>query len=400
MKKSIACCYLTHNHPAVIEDVLSVICETYPKHNIDIYICDSSDTDETKSIFEKYHTMYPEHLFYMDTRFVTTGDEKLLHIIQGNGLNKHYDYIWPTKDRCYFTGNTLDEIVNSVNEGHDVVFAVNENDRWELMVPKVKDIYTDAVEFFSHYGQLCTNWEAVIRKTESMVDTVDWTALIKDNNLGAKNPFNQPVSLFARLAQMDKLSVKVIHHDPLEKLCSHHASSEWRNTLINIWIDKWIPAIFNLPSIYDAYKLSIIKSELGLAPLFGSTESLLWLKEAGQLNQERYNQVKSIWNMITDYPEKYLDYIWNMDIEELITTVQQDFVTAFKTGDYPTAYALFMSNNWFNQLLSAQNYNDLSICFTIYKYECNDHGYSVLFKNATSANEVIARYREYINSKK
>lgn len=393
MSTSIACCYLTHNHPDVVDEVLLHTLENYIAHNIDVYIFDSSAEYTTKDIVEKYQKNYPDNLFYVDVRFVKTGDEKMLYVLQGNGLSKKYDYIWPSKDRCFFRGQTLDQIIEAANEGHDVILGVNEYDRWELRIPPVKDIYTDPVEFFGHYGQLCTNWEALIRKVDTMIDGVNWPELIKDNNLVPENPFIQPVSLFASLAKKDNCRIKVVHQFPHDKLCSKKAASGWGNVVFEIWIDKWIPAIFGLPAIYDGYKLAIIKSELGLEPLFGSTSSLIYLKDTNQLTKERYNQLKSIWNMITEYPEEYLDRIWNGEITELLESVIKEFKEALANCDFDKAHRVFITNEWLELTMDKKDYQDLRTCFAIYRSDVNLGRKSFLFDKTTSAAELLQKYR-------
>lgn len=392
MDKTIASCYLTHNHPDVIDLVLENMCELYTSKGIDIYIYDSSPDDLTENVVKKYQEQGFDRLFYVDVRFIDGCDEKMLYILQGKGLNKHYDYIWPTKDRCFFVGDALDKIVESVNDDYDLVFALDEKDRWELRNPKYKDVYDDPVEFFSHYGQLTTNWEAVIRKTSTLLDDVDWEEYSEKYKLG-KNSFNQTITLFAKLSELDECRIRVIHHETNEKANCVLASSSWWDRLLKIWVDEWIAAIFMLPAIYDAHKLAIVKSELGLPALFGSTNTIVYLRNSGQLTPERYEQLKSMWSMITDYPLEYLEMIVRGEEQELFSMILDRFHNDLRDGNYEDAYYIFMANPWIKQTMSDEDYKDLEFCFVVYKNEINKKGYSVLFNDVDSLSELLEKYR-------
>lgn len=393
MEYSIACCYLTHNHPSVVKSVLTECCEDYANHGIDIFIYDSSEGKETQKIVEELIAKGHENVYYIDARFITTGDEKYIYVLQGYGLPKHYDYIWPSKDRCYYKGETLDEIVRAINQGYDVVFAVSEGNRYELVVPQIQNIYTNCVEFFHHYGQLCTNWESLIRKTETMLDPIDWPQFIVSNRMGAENHFNQPISLFSRLADMSKYTIKIVRNLFGDKIYSNLSSSSWRDSVMSVWIDNWIPAIYNLPNVYDPYKLEVIKSELGVAPLFGSTDSLIELNESNQITNERYGQLTSIWSMITDYPIENFELIMKKEYDMLFSSIVDKFECALANHDYRSAYKIFWENKWLRETYG-EKYSVLVNCFNKYRYELFTNGKSSLFEGVSSVEELISRYEE------
>ena len=123
MKNKVACCYLTHEHPEVVDEVLDAVCEEYGKRGIDIYVYDSSEDDDTKEVVEKYVSKGLCDLYYVPIQFTkgkNGGNEKYLYVLSGFGLEGDYDYIWPSKDRCWYSGNTLDEICAAIDEDHDI----------------------------------------------------------------------------------------------------------------------------------------------------------------------------------------------------------------------------------------------------------------------------------------
>ena len=79
MKNKVACCYLTHEHPEVVDEVLGAVCEEYGKRGIDIYVYDSSENDDTKGIVEKYSSKGSCGVYYVPIQFTkgkNGGNEK------------------------------------------------------------------------------------------------------------------------------------------------------------------------------------------------------------------------------------------------------------------------------------------------------------------------------------
>jgi cellulose synthase/poly-beta-1,6-N-acetylglucosamine synthase-like glycosyltransferase len=88
MKSSVALCYLTHNHPDVIQEVFENALDEYKSHGIDVFIYDDSDDDKTKDIVSAYMEKGYENLYYVDSHGLVNGDHKYLVVIQGAGLPK------------------------------------------------------------------------------------------------------------------------------------------------------------------------------------------------------------------------------------------------------------------------------------------------------------------------
>lgn len=398
MEKKLACIYATYNHPDIVEDVLANICDTYKAKGIDIIYYDSSDDDKTQKIVEKYQSKGYSNIYYVDMKSTNHPDEKFIYMLKKYGFSKEYDYVWNSKDRCYFVGNTLDEIVKSVNEGHDVVFALCESDRWKVRMPKVSDVYTDPVEFFSHYGQLTTNWECLMRKTETMIDPVDWDECIPKYNMSNDNNFNQTISLFSRLAEMDKCSIKIVRANISEKIYSMpNASSGWTDIIFYLWMEQWVKAIYSLPAIYDQYKLQIIRDEIRTPYLFGSTDRMIYYKNCGILTREVFEKYRPMWKVVNDFPEEFVYLILDDKIKELLMKIAVIFNNAFKEHDFDKAYRIFASNRWLKKMYDEEYYNDMFSCFAYYKAEINEYGSSKLFEGINNQDELIEKYRMLMN---
>ena len=398
--KTIACCLLTYNHPDIVEQVLSLSAQSYAEHGIDIYLYDSSEDDATRLAVARFESFLP-NVHYVDVKHISSGDAKFYEIIQGHYLPKHYDYIWPCKDRTFLADKTLDGVAKAIQNGdYDIVFAVDERDRWELRWPKVKDEYDDAVEFFSHYGQLTTNWVALIRKSETMIDSVNWQQLTDMYNLGDNN-FNQTLSLFGILADMDKPKIRVIHNEKagMRESDLPSAKSLWYDKVINIWVEKWIPAIFSLPDIYNEHKMAVIQSELGLNSLFGGTDSLVFYRDIGAITLENYNAIRDSWSIISPIPTNIADLIFRGQDDKWQDIMMGDFVEAFKRKSYDEAYFIFNCCNRLKFILGEKIHSDLKICFNVYRDELHNKGYSALFEGVDSVDALILKYYSITGNK-
>ena len=396
MKSKVACCYLTHEHPQVMEEVLDRICRPYADKGIDIYVYDSSESSGTKEVVDRYISSGAGNLHYIAMQFLKDergGDAKYLEVLKGYGLNGEYDYIWPTKDRCWFEGETLDKICETLDEEHDIVFALDERDRYELLNRQLKTVYTDPVDFFGDYGALTTNWECLIRRRETMLDPIDWEKYGREYNVGKDNNFNQTLTTFIRLSEMDSCSIRVIESGLDDKRYSDKAVPIWKSEIFEIWIDKWIPAIYSLPAVYDGYKLSVIKTQLSHISLFGSNDALLSLKNSGVITDSRMEILRSMWNLISRVPVENLERIMADDDSSLFEEQHVEFNRAFEEKDYEKAYYLFIQNGWMRERFTKEEYRAIALSFYILSMDMR-RGYSYLFENIDSVKGLIDRFKK------
>lgn len=395
MKNKVACCYLTHEHPEVIDEVLGSICGEYGKRGIDIYIYDSSAGNDTENIVAGYAAKGLCSLHYVDARALggrDGGNGKYLHILKGDGLEGHYDYIWPTKDRCWFEGETLDKICCAIDEDPDIVFAVDERDRYEIISKPPMGMYTDAVEFFGDYGALTTNWECLIRRTDTMLEPIDWAGYESRYGISDTNNFNQTLSTFVRLSEMDRCRICVIESGLDDKRYSDKAKPLWTSNLMQVWIDRWIPAIYSLPAVYDGYKMSVIKTQLGHISLFGSNDSLVAMRDMGAFTPERVALLSSMWAMISRLPKSNLDRILAGGEDALFDEEYDEYLQSFGRHDYETGYYLFIRNGRMSERFSKDKYRILALSYYMYMKEMRKNGRSLLFDGVDNVGSLLERF--------
>ena len=391
MKYSVACCYLTHNHTDALSEILDRCLNVYSKYEIDICVYDDSDDDSTKDLINGYIDQGATNLYYIDAHAAKTGDDKYLLAIQGYGLPKTYDYIWPSKDRVCFDEPFISKLRSAIDEGHDAVVGSFEYARWDVGENLNVDVYTDPVEFYRLYNVVCTNWECLIRKRETMLDPIDWDRYTKAYNLSAENSFNQTLTLFGRLAEMNDCSIRICRYTN-ERFLSSKAVSAWGEVIFYLWIEKWVSANFSLPPIYDKYKAEAIKSQTNLSELFGSVEEMISLHKEGIYTKEVFSKYRSVWQFVSNIPLDRLEVIAEGRYQDAMDATINDFEQSFIDQDFKKAWWLISANKSLKDHYDERTYRILVGCFNQYRQDMMSSGVSNVFLGISSIQDLIERY--------
>lgn len=390
MKYSMALCYLTHDHPDVVREVFDNSLEAYASHGIDVFIYDDSESELTREIVSEYINKGYKNLYYVDAHGVEGADHKYLLIMQGAGLPKDYDYIWPCKDRVYFSSSYLDRLCEAVDEGNDIIMGLTEDSRCEIVSCVYKTYYTDPCEFYRKYGVFSTNWECTIRKRETMLDPVDWDLYREKYGVDEFCNFNQSVSLFARIAEMDSFKARICRFGDDERFISKKVTSHWGSQLFGLWIDKWIAANYRLPEIYDSYKMQVVKSQTNVYELFGSLEMMILYRDKGQYDMEVYEKYRDIWPFITDISPECLRLVAAGDDDRAIKYALRDFEDSVKQGNFDRAYWYLKDNTWFKSVYGEAKFGIICHYFWLYGSQMNVEGKSNVFDGIGSLDDLFA----------
>ncbi len=397
MKKgTIACCYLTHNHPDIVKDILDRSLKDYLDHGIDVCICDDSDNDETRILTEQYCKSGNEGLHYVDMHGVKTGDDKLLNIFLGERLPGDYDYLWTVKDRVCFAPSYLDRLCSAVEKGPDVILGCNEGVRWDVSRRMIQDEYRDPAHFYRDYGFVTTNWEAVIMKRSSILRPLNRTGYEERYGVGPDNPFNQLLILFGRMSGMNDPLAMIVRYEPGERYISEDTGMSWYKVIFDLWIDKWIAANFSLPSVYDPYKLETIKAETNHKEVFGSLEGMIAYSEAGIYNKDVFDKYKNIWPMVTDIPVEWLEDVAYGKYGDARDKAFASFEKAVSEGDHIWASQLFVTNSWFDSRYDELTYRVLRLCCLEYRADLVLEGRSDIFTGLNSVPEIVEKYKGFV----
>lgn len=392
-KMKIAYCILTYNHVDTLLRVSMENFELFERKGIDIYIYDSSTDTQTHSLYLAWLTKGITNLHYVDCKHIHSGDEKMFYVIQGYGLEEEYDYLWATKDRMFLSEKHVDDILEALNSYPDVVLAAKKNDSYFYEVPNMPEEFDEPVQFFRYFGATSTSWGSVIFNYQTMLKNIDWSVYDKKYGINGRNPFIQPCTLFWRLSELKKMSIKIIRPDDVGRLAYTISGSGWIKDTIQLWGVIWPNQIRKLPSIYDDFKDYVIKVETMHPLTLGSVQQLIYLRQNDWLTPETFEMIREDFTNLSDIPMKYIEYILNKEYNTLYNCLYNDFVKALKDKNYFKAMWIHNTAPLLNQFIGDDEYIALERMFKNYHYEMMDLGHSETFANV---DDVIGAIRKFV----
>lgn len=396
--KNLAILMMTHNHHQTVNEILERNLVFYQKYGIDVYVCDDSDDEgKTKEVVESFQDKSYDNVFWIDTHDAADGKDKYYKALSSAYTEKKYRYYFPIKDRAYFSERMIEAMSQATQDEIDVIMVVHDFDRWELHLPPVKYKYNDPVEFFSHYGQLTTNMRSLIFNTRTMLGPDMLSRFNEIYNLDV-SPFAQVIITFAGLAEIDNPRICVLHSQgggDIGESTKFNSGSAWFYEVFELWLDKWIPTIYNLPSIYDKYKSLVVKAETNINVLFGSCDGLRYHKYLGTLTKEVFDRYRPNWSMVSDVPEKWVDYIINDQEENLVRDIFSELNKSLKAHDYERAFYIVVNNRWLENLVI--DYDKIISEFDRYKFDFYVYGSSNRMDGVESFADIVRNCSEENN---
>ena len=394
--KNLAVMMLTHNHYQTVDEILGKNLEYYHKYNIDVYVCDDSDDEgKTKGVVEDYQKKGFDNVFFSPVTDTDDGNEKYFRAVRQDYTNKKYKYVFPIKDRAYFSERIIKSVSEIAQDDFDVIMVVQDFDRWNVHLPEIKYIYNDAVEFFEHYGQLTTNWRTMVFNTSTIANAHNLDKFNRTYHLGAASNFAQPIITFAGLAEIANPRINVIHavgSKDIGESVEFNSGSGWFKMVFELWLDRWIKAIYSLPSIYNQYKPTIIKAETNLNVLFGSVDGLKYHKYLGTLTKEVFDKYRPNWRMVSNVPEKWVDYIINDQDHELIIDIFKQLHKCLQNRDYENAFYIVVNNKWLKEVVV--DYEIVLSEFENYRFELYLFRKSERMDGVESLPDLVKKARE------
>ena len=387
----IALCYITHDHVDIIRDILEKSLSSYDLYGIDVYVYDDSLEPSTKVAVNEYIQNGYRNVTYLDMRSV--GAEKILLCMKGHGQKEKYDYILPVKDRVCFSESYLKRLVDVLKKDPDVVIGMDLHRRWNADRAYDSLCYNDASLFYRDLGFYATNWEMLCFRVDTMLQQTSEDLFMKSYNPQNPSPFFTFSLLFERLAEMSNPRIFYCPYENDDLYICHGATSGWWNELFSLWIDKWVAANYALPSIYDPYKMEVIKSLTNLTDKFGSVEQMMNYHAQGIYTMDVFKKYESMWPFITEIPVGWLRLIAEDDYDTVIRLAIADFEQSLRNRNYNRAHWLLFSNQWFSQVYSEEKYYALLAGLYVFYDQMIKTGHSDAFDGLETMDDIVAKYQ-------
>lgn len=289
-------CFITYNHPRVVDDVLSNCLKQYFTQNIDIIYFDSSERNHTQKIINKYQEEGFSNLFYIKLDPSIMPNQKIETIFSSQELKNKYDFIWLCKDRSYVSQKIIRKIVSQMQENPEIIFLDYGN-------CAKKSQYNNVVEFYNDCASWCTSIDTLIYNTSLI--TENSKLFFQSENKKNYNFYWPAYSfLFNIIASLPNPTISIIAEREQKYLIynSPFGKSMWTQDIFSVVNNAWVSANDNLPSCYNNFKPSVIKQFASFPWILGSIKGLCELHSLNVLTNDTLENALNNWERISDIP--------------------------------------------------------------------------------------------------
>lgn len=277
-KKKLAFILPTSNRPASISYYLEKQIDAFSSCKIDVIVFDSSDTDETKQIVERYQKQGISNLIYhffvekeIDKRAI---DRKVYTACKLYAAQ--YEYLWFSSDSTVF------DIVSLWNE---LEFAMNEKldyivwNHIQEKHPKER-YYNDSRFFLLEYSWVMTLLGANVISSKCLLEAVHQFPVSNGDDFS----FWIPLAIFHLFSER-KINAKVLGHPLPYAMNPARGDPFWKQSGDTLWqwAKVWPEAVDALPCYYNEIKENIIRSQEKHMKMF-TFKSLLSMRASGQIH--------------------------------------------------------------------------------------------------------------------
>lgn len=258
----------TYENTEALKYLLDKMCpETY-EANIDIYICDSSKTDNNKQLiddklkngFTNIFFIRGEITTYINSRYDKFDEPDYKIVMAEKVLAKKYEYIWLSADGYILKIRELKNIISQfMGKKLDIIHLDDSNNDQEITY------YTDCQKFYINDSWHMTKFSSVIIASHVIEKMNNREAFFKYYG----SCFLVLMSIFDYCAKNDFIAVnyhyKYCEANPLKN------ASGWilKGIAFNIFGKNWLVANNSLPSVYNSVKSEVIKNHSIRSGVFG-----------------------------------------------------------------------------------------------------------------------------------
>lgn len=290
MNNRLSICMTTYNRSEILDDVLYHIIGIIEKYDIAIYISDNNSTDQTSVILEKHKNNY-KYLFY-NINSINQGFDRNFEIVM-NMSNS--DYIWTMGDYSFIEYNSIEQLLNLLNnEEFDAIFLNN----YTRVLNQPSKIYNDSKNIMKEIA-----WHVTI------LDSMVWNKKI----LGNSNFSRFYNTMFAYYGVMFEYLAKdniKVYWDSNSYIKDAHPkkNSLYIKDTFEVWLKNWSNLILSLP-VYYTYdiKLFLIREH-------GIKSGLLSIKRLLVLRKEKILNLKVLYKISTYLKMSLGEYIFRVFI--------------------------------------------------------------------------------------
>lgn len=291
-KITIALCIPTYERCDVLKDFFITCVQYYIESGIDIYIYDSSISDDTRKLVLEWRKKY-KAINYVSIDSEMHSNMKVYEILSGYGLNSKYDFIWVSGDAIQFSKCAINDLMDRINLKYDIIEMDGRdyNDIGTKEYTKYNDYLVDCAWELTLYGSAILN-------TSTILNNVDWNYYKNKYNKKELINFSHVGLYFSRICEIPQfraLHISVKSTNFMSSLFKH--GTGWKNNTYFIFCESWVNVINSLPKCYNRKCEAIFQH--GKNVLLRSEEDFIMNRRQGILNYKIYRKYYEVWSKVT-----------------------------------------------------------------------------------------------------
>ena len=303
--KKLCICIPTQNRAEMIDDVLQYESEYYPEYDFDVIYYDSSDTDDTQKVIDKYKKKGFKNLFYQRVKSGQCIDYKIIDIWRNNKILLNYKYIWLINDATTVFAEFINELFGYLDDDYDLIRLPREGAK------NSEDFITsDQDEWFHKCSESMGYMASTIMNSRLLSGSIDWNSL-RDKYVGSNDINDKAHGFFftvgfylERILDFNDFKGLLIggrkkwrRESPLK-----NGNSYWNDLIFDTWARSYPETILKTPSCYTDKKEIIRISDNIMCGRF-ERQSLISLRIRGLLTENEFLRFKNFWQYVTTLSE-------------------------------------------------------------------------------------------------
>lgn len=297
---SLAVCIPTYERCIILEDFLNQCYENYTSLGIDIYIYDSSISNETQELFHKWEAR--GHLYYVRMPSDMHPNVKAFRIFQGYGLEKDYDFILLSSDGLQHQKELLRKAVKNLNSDYDFIVLdwISGNRDESTVITDPDDLLTKSVYHSSCFG-------AVILNAHTMLHNANWSYFEKKFLVEPVIPWSHVGFYFERILEIkDFQCLCLLVPSKSVRYSMYKSDSCWTEKAFPYICEGWVKTMESLPSCYTQKDKAI--SEFA-RDYFTNIDCFLQYRRRGTYSFQTYRKYWEVWRKVTPVPRSALFFV-------------------------------------------------------------------------------------------
>lgn len=317
----LAICIPTYNRADIIDELLSEELPILKGRNVDIYIYDSSEGNETELVVTQYTQHGYDNLFFIKVDSNTNSNKKVFSIYR-DMENSAYDFIWLIRDRLTILESGLEYIERNLNKEFSLCWTNIQKREF------YKSIITDKNQFFEEAAFDLTIFGAVILNRETFLVGTDW-------DYYERKYLNKKMIHFSHVGyylgrSIELASFKVLRLDmPSSAIKGKKMPGlSWEQNRMQIVTECWGSIIYSLPAEYKN-KEKALKTQYHFVL---SKNAIMQKKIEGQYNLFAFLKYRKWLKLIRpENYEFYKDAVF-FSIDKLKNKYYKNFIDDCKVG--------------------------------------------------------------------